>query len=104
MLLAAGERVVHDPGARRQSRAPRHHGRRTQSDPRDARVIAEHVRTRRELRPLPLADAATIELRLFVGRRRDLVAEQTRHVARLHYLLTSIHPGLERRLDLTTKS
>ena len=35
--------------------------------------------------------------------RRDLVAEQTRRLGRLHDLLVGIHPGLELRLDLTTK-
>jgi hypothetical protein len=43
-------------------------------------------------------------MRLIIARRRDLVTEQTRRVARLHDLLSSFHPGLERRLDLTTKA
>src|SRR2546425_4513907 len=50
-----------------------------------------------------LEEAATVALRLLVGRRRDLVTEQTRRLGRLHDLLGTIHPGLERRLDLTTK-
>jgi hypothetical protein len=43
-------------------------------------------------------------LRLLVGRRRDLTQDQTRQLSRLHQLVASIHPGLERSLDLTTKA
>lgn len=103
MLLTSGERLVHVPGlavnrAREGTRGGDH-----KSDPRDARVIADQVRTRPSLRSVEPADAVTVELRLLVGRRRDLVAEQTRRLARLHELLLGVHPGLERRLDLTTK-
>jgi transposase len=73
------------------------------SDPRDARVIADQVRTRHDLRPIEPASELDLELRLLVGRRRDLVDAQTQRLARLHDLLASIFPGLERGLDLTTK-
>jgi transposase len=104
MLLAAGEQLVHVPGlavnrAREGTRGGDH-----QSDPRDARVIADQVRTRPGLRAVAAPEAVTVELRLLVGRRRDLVSEQTRRLARRHELLLSVHPGLERRLDLTTKT
>lgn len=39
-----------------------------------------------------------------VGRRNDLVQEQTRRLSRLRDLLVSIHPGLERALDPTNKA
>ena len=74
------------------------------SDPRDARVIADHVRTRPELRPVESEDTASVELRLLVCRRRELVKDQTRRLARLRELLLSIHPGLERRIDVTNKA
>ena len=38
-----------------------------------------------------------------VGRRRDLVDEQTRRIGRLRDLLVSIFPSLERAFDYTTK-
>jgi Transposase len=63
------------------------------SDPRDARVIAEQVRTRRDLRPIQPASELELELRLLVGRRGDLQVEQTRRLARLHDLLVGIHPA-----------
>jgi len=103
VLLDAGERVVHVPGLAVNRARQGTTGGEAKSDPRDARVIAEQVRTRRELRPIAAESAPLVELRLLVGRRRDLVVEQTRRLARLHDLLVTIHPGLERRLDLTTK-
>jgi transposase len=103
MLLAAGFRLVHVPGlavnrARQGTTGGEH-----KSDPRDARVIAEQVRTRRDLRPIQPPTELELELRLLVGRRGDLQGEQTRRLARLHDLLVGIHPGLERVVDLTTK-
>jgi transposase len=44
------------------------------------------------------------QLRLLVGRRRELVGDQTRRINRLRDLLASIHPGLERALDATNKA
>jgi transposase len=103
MLWAAGLRLVHVSGlavnrARQGTTGGEH-----KSDPRDARVIAEQVRTRRDLRPIQPTSELDLELRLLVGRRGDLQVEQTRRLARLHDLLVGIHPGLERVLDLTTK-
>lgn len=103
MLLEAGESIVHVPGLAVNRARQGTTGGENKSDPRDARVIADQVRTRQDLRPLKPEDEISVELRLLVGRRRDLVAEQTRRLGRLHDLLVGIHPGLERRLDLTTK-
>jgi transposase len=103
MLAEAGFPLVHVPGlavnrARQGTTGGEH-----KSDPRDARVIAEQVRVRQDLRPLEPATELDLELRLLVRRRRDLVEAQTQRLARLHDLLVGIFPGLERALDLTTK-
>jgi transposase len=103
MLLAGGLQLVDVSGlavnrARQATRGGEH-----KSDPRDARVIADQVRTRADLRPIQAVSELDLEVRLLAGRRRDLVAEQTRRLGRLHDLLASVHPGLERTLDLTTK-
>jgi transposase len=87
MLLAAGHRVVHVPGLAVNRARQGTTGGETKSDPRDARVIADQVRSRRDLRPIAVQDETLAELQLLVGRRRDLVAEQTRRLARLHDLL-----------------
>ena len=74
------------------------------SDPRDARTIADLARTRPGLRPILHDGATTVALRLLVSRRGDLVEDQTRRLSRLRQLLSQIHPGLERRLDVTKKA
>ena len=103
MLGVAGFRLVHVSGlAVNRARQGRTGGEHT-SDPRDARVIAEQVRTRRDLRSIQPVRELDLELRLLVGRRGDLQVEQTRRLARLPDLLVGIGPGLERVLDLTSK-
>jgi transposase len=103
MLLAAGFRLVHVSGLAVNRARQGTRGGESKSDPRDARVIADQVRTRGDLRRLEDPSELAVEQRLGVGRRRDLVEEQTRRLGRLHDLLASIFPGLESALDLTTK-
>jgi transposase len=104
MLAEAGLVLVHVPGLAVNRARQGTVGGEHKSDPRDARVIAEQVRVRQDLRPIEPASELDLELRLLVGRRRDLVDAQTRRLARLHDLLVGIFPGLERVLDLTTKA
>ena len=104
MLSEAGFALVHVPGlavnrARRGTTGGEH-----KSDPRDARVIADQVRTRGDLRSIESGGQIDIELRLLVARRRELVTDQTRRIGRLRDLLASIHPGLERIVDPTQKA
>jgi len=103
MLADAGFALVHVPGLAVNRARQGTVGGEHKSDPRDARVIAEQVRIRQDLRPIEPASELDLELRLLVGRRRDLVDGQTQRLSRLHDLLASIFPGLERGLDLTTK-
>lgn len=104
MLLEAGLRVVHVPGlAVNRARRATVGGER-KSDPKDARVIADQVRMREDLRPVTGLNQSDAELRLLVGRRRELVADQTRRLGRLRDLLASIFPGLERVVDVTGKA
>lgn len=104
MVTDAGLRLVHVSGlavnrARRATRGGEH-----KSDPRDAKVIADQIRLRGdELRTVEPAGEADAQLRLLVGRRRELVVDQTRRIGRLRDLLASIHPGLERIIDPTHK-
>jgi hypothetical protein len=107
MLLEAGLRVVHTPGLliNRSRRATR--GGERKSDPADAKVIADQIRLREdtdELRTVEALAEPDAVLQLLVGRRRELVTDQTRRLSRLRDLLTATHPGLERQLDVTTKT
>lgn len=102
VLLAEGFALVHTPGIAVNRAGQGFAGGERKSDPRDARTIAELVRTR-DLRPILPDDDTLVALRLKVGRRRELIQDQTRRIARMRGLLCGIHPGLERRLDLTCK-
>jgi transposase len=104
VLLAEGLALVHVPGIAVNRAAYGFAGGERKSDPQDARVIAELVRTRPDLRPIRPDAETTIAIRLLVARRRDLTQDQTRRVSRMRQLLASIHPGLERALDLTAKT
>ena len=103
MLEVAGVRLVYVSGLAVNRARQGTRGGESKSDPRDARVIADQVRTRRDLRPIQPSVELDLEIRLLAGRRRDLTDEQTRRLSRLHDLLASVHPGLERALELTTK-
>ena len=102
VLLAEGFALVHTPGIAVNRAGQGFSGGERKSDPRDARTIADLVRTR-DLRPILPDDDTLVALRLKVGRRRELIQDQTRRITRLRGLLRGIHPGLERTLDLTCK-
>src|SRR3954464_5877033 len=104
MLLDAGIEVVHVPGLAVNRAREGTSGGEHKSDPRDAAVIADQVRHRRDLRTIEPTGELDAEIRLLVARRRELVTDQTRRVNRLRDLLASIHPGLERVVDPTTKA
>ncbi|WP_420031387.1 IS110 family transposase [Streptomyces sp. cg28] len=71
------------------------------TDAKDAAVIADQTRIRRDLHPIRTGDETVTDLKILTGRRADLVADRTRTVNRFRAQLTGIFPGLERALDLT---
>ncbi|MFJ3890944.1 IS110 family RNA-guided transposase [Streptomyces rubrogriseus] len=71
------------------------------TDARDARIIADQARMRRDLQTIRPDDDSTIELRLHTSHRIDLVADRTRTINRLRGSLLSMFPALERALELT---
>jgi transposase len=102
VLLAADQRLLYIPG-RVVNRAATGYRGVGKTDARDAAIIADQARMRRDLAPLRPGDEITVELKLLTARRGDLVADRTRAVNRLRNLLTGIFPALERALDnLTT--
>ena len=103
ILAEAGFTLLHVPGLAVNRARQGTVGGENKSDPRDARTIANQVRTRSDLRTIEPATEIDLEIRLLVGRRRDLVDAQTQRLSRMHDLLVGIFPGLERNLDLTTK-
>ena len=71
------------------------------TDARDAAIITDQARMRRDPHPLRPGDGITTEPKPLTGRRTDPVCDRTRSISRLRELLTSILPGLERALDVT---
>jgi transposase len=104
MLAESGIAVVHVSGLAVNRARQGTVGGEHKSDPRDARVIADQVRQRRDLRPVDPGTEIDAEIRLLVARRRELVGDQTRRINRQRDLLASIHPGLERVVDPTQKA
>lgn len=104
MLLDAGLACVHVPGLAVNRARQCTTGGERKSDPKDAKVIADQVRMRDDLHPVTTASEIAAEIRLLVARRRELVTDQVRRKARLRDLLCTVHPGLEREIDLTGKS
>jgi transposase len=97
-LLAAGERVVRVPphrmgASRKGEREP------GKSDEIDAFAVARAVvKDGIEQFPVAYLDERAMEIRLLLDHREDLVAERTRTVNRLRWLLLELCPELERSL------
>jgi transposase len=73
------------------------------TDAKDAFVIADQARVRRDLGLLRPGDQVAVDLRLLTARRADLVQDRTRQINRLRAVLLELFPALERELDLTRK-
>ncbi|MET7356799.1 IS110 family transposase, partial [Streptomyces mirabilis] len=99
LLVNHGQELVYIPGIAVNRATDSYRGQ-GKTDARDARVIADQARMRRDLQPIRTGDEAAIELRLLTEHRVDLVADRTRTINRLRSLLTSMFPALERALDV----
>ncbi|WP_328623715.1 IS110 family transposase [Streptomyces sp. NBC_00353] len=100
LLINHGQEVLYIPG-RLVNRASDGYRGEGKTDARDAYIIADQARMRRDLRPIRPGDETAIELKLLTGRRGDLVEDRTRAVNRLRGTLLSMFPALERALDVT---
>ncbi|MER6365500.1 IS110 family transposase [Kitasatospora sp. NPDC001527] len=100
LLVAHGQEVLYIPG-RLVNRASDGYRGEGKTDARDAYVIADQARMRRDLQPVRPGDEAAIELKLLTGRRADLVEDRTRSINRLRGTLLSMFPALERALEVT---
>jgi transposase len=101
LLVTAGQPVLYIPGRVVNQAAGSYRGE-GKTDAKDAAIIADQARMRRDLVPLRPGDEITTELKLLTARRAGLVADRTRVINRLRALLTSIFPALDRTLgDLT---
>lgn len=98
LLLAHGQSVVYIPGktVNRMTGAYRGEGK---TDAKDARVIADLARLRRDFRPIEPSVELTSGLQLLVGYRQDLIADRVRMINRLREVLVGICPALERAFE-----
>lgn len=103
LLAAAGQRVIYVPG-RVVNRMAGAFGGEGKTDPKDAYVIAETARLRRDLAEIVMPGELVAELSLLAAHRADLMADWVRGINRLRDLLTRIFPALERSFDYSTRS
>ncbi len=72
------------------------------TDAKDAFVIADQARMRRDLHPMQAGDEIAVDLRILTARRYDLVADRTRAINRLRAQMLEYFPALERAFDYST--
>ncbi|MGF0173763.1 IS110 family transposase [Streptomyces sp. Marseille-Q5077] len=102
LLVAHGQPVAYLTGlaVHRASATYRGEGK---TDAKDAFVIADQARVRRDLGLLRPGDEIAVDLRTLTTRRLDVVFDRTRQINRLRAQLLEIFPALERILELTKK-
>ncbi|MFJ8552992.1 IS110 family transposase [Streptomyces sp. NPDC093676] len=94
LLLNHGQHTLYIPG-RAVSRASEGYRGEGKTDAKDAAIIADQARIRRDLQPLRPGDELVAEIKVHTGHRRDLADDRTRVINRLHNHLTSIFPALD---------
>src|ERR1700757_1439786 len=98
LLITAQQRLLYIPGRTVHHASGGYRGD-GKTDAKDAAVIADQARMRRDLQPLRPGDDIAIELRILTSRRSDLVADRTRAINRLRAQLLEYFPALERAFD-----
>jgi transposase len=99
LLVDNGQAVLYIPGR------TVHHAARTyrgdgKTDAKDAGIIADKARMRRDLQPVRAGDETAAGLRLLTARRIDLVRDRSRAFNRLRATLLEYFPGPGGRLRL----
>jgi transposase len=98
LLIVAEQRLLYIPGRTVYHASGSYRGD-GKTDAKDAAIIADQARMRRDLQPLRTGDDIAVELRILTGRRTDLVADRTRAINRLRAQLLEYFPALERAFD-----
>jgi transposase len=73
------------------------------TDAKDAYVIADTARLRRDLAVVDHDTDLVRDLAMLTGHRADLVADRVRMINRLRDLMTSVFPALERAFDFASR-
>ncbi|MGW3974599.1 IS110 family transposase [Streptomyces ardesiacus] len=98
LLVNHGQKLLYIPGrsVHHASAAYRGSGK---TDAKDAFVIADTARMRRDLQPLHTTSEVAVDLKILTARRIDLSADRTRAINRLRAQLLEYFPALERAFD-----
>lgn len=98
LLAAHGQHAVYVPGRTVNRMSGAYRGE-AKTDARDAYVIAETSRQRRDFATIDVSARLAADLALLTAHRTDLVADRVRMVNRLRDVLTGVFPALERAFD-----
>ncbi|MET8239569.1 IS110 family transposase [Streptomyces sp. NPDC005078] len=98
LLAAHGQQAVYVPGRTVNRMSGAYRGE-AKTDARDAYVIAETARHRRDFAAIDVPAQLAADLALLTAHRSDLVADRVRMINRLRDVLTGVFPALERAFD-----
>ncbi|WP_030935797.1 IS110 family transposase [Streptomyces sp. NRRL B-24720] len=98
LLEAHGQQAVYVPGRTVNRMSGAYRGE-AKTDARDAYVIAETARHRRDFAAIDVPAQLAADLALLTARRSDLAADRVRMINRLRDVLTGVFPALERAFD-----
>ncbi|QIZ01332.1 IS110 family transposase [Streptomyces sp. S1D4-11] len=101
LLVNHGQRLLYIPGRTVHHASGSYRGD-GKTDAKDAYVIADQARMRRDLHTLAVGDEIAVDLRILTARRYDLAADRTRAINRLRAQLLEYFPALERAFDYST--
>ncbi|MET8507528.1 IS110 family transposase [Streptomyces sp. NPDC004787] len=101
LLAAHGQEAVYVPGRTVNRMSGAYRGE-AKTDARDAYVIAETARHRRDFTAIAVPAQLAADLALLTAHRSDLVADRVRMINRLRDVLTGIFPALERAFDYSS--
>ncbi|MBT2384957.1 IS110 family transposase [Streptomyces sp. ISL-11] len=101
LLTDNGQQVLYIPGRTVHHAAGSYRGE-GKTDAKDAFVIADQARMRRDLQVMRRGDEIAVDLRILTSRRLDLAADRTRAINRLRAQMLEYFPALERAFDYKT--
>ena len=103
-LLGSHKQPLHYISGRAIHHASRTYAGEAKTDAKDAVIIADQARVRRDLNLMRTIDDVTVELRLLSARREDLVHDRTRAINRLRAAMLHYFPSLEAAFNYSTKT
>jgi hypothetical protein len=101
LLTDNGQKVLYIPGRTVHHASGSYRGD-GKTDAKDAFVIADQARMRRDLQTMHRGDDIAVDLRILTSRRLDLAADRTRAISRMRAQMLEYFPALERAFHYKT--